>query len=674
MADIFISYARTDRAVVQQLADALVARGYSVWWDRELNAGAKFSAEIERELAAADRVVVCWSENALQSRWVRDEADEAATAEKLACVSLDGSKAPIGYRQYHALDLSRWSGNADAGEIEQLLRSFEPTIEIAPQPIRPKPKAPAARRRGAPVALIGLGVLIGAAVLGFTKLTDQSPDATRPVVENPAAPAPPGESRSTASIAVLALADLSPQGNQRYFADGISEEILNVLARVDGLTVASRTSAFAMRNRDDLGIPEIATALGVRYVMEGSLRKAGDTVRITVQLVDATRDAQLFSETFDRQLTAETLFELQEDIAATTVAALADLGALPGIDRERIQVAAETRSLKAYEDYLKGHQIFIARDALRFDEMLAQFEASIVEDPGFARAQAALAAGYNIMPGWGFADRPYGELAQQAARRAIELDPELGIPYAVLAEYVCGEAFYGCTERFDLTDRSIQAEPNNPALHNWRGQAMLETGFAAEARSDFERCLELDPARILCRAFLAVALIKTGELAQGVDLAHALTDNDAAALHVLGIAGMVYGAGLKAEARKLVSALEWEVLPGQYLVENLFGEEQLSKDRLRELYDEEVARFQAIDPRSGMPPQSAYFYRQFDLLDGFDGFVVWQTFYHDFLQSPVRYAMMDDAGLINLWRARGFPPPCQDLPDAAPGERSYRCD
>ena len=118
-----------------------------------------------------------------------------------------------------------------------------------------------------------------------------------------------------ASIAVLPFADLSAEKDQQYFSDGIAEEILNVLARIDGLKVASRTSAFQFRSAA-AGIPAIAGELGVRHVLEGSVRKAGNRVRITAQLIDASTDARLWSETFDRTLTAEDLFAIQDEIAS----------------------------------------------------------------------------------------------------------------------------------------------------------------------------------------------------------------------------------------------------------------------------------------------------------------------------------------------------------------------
>jgi TolB-like protein len=133
------------------------------------------------------------------------------------------------------------------------------------------------------------------------------------LVESPEAPV------NDLSIAVLPFADLSPGSDQEYFSDGIAEEILNVLVRIEGLKVASRTTSWGFKGQEALGIPFIAEKMNVRHVLEGSVRKSGDTVRITAQLIDADTDQHLWSETYDRTLTAESVFEVQDDIAQAIV-------------------------------------------------------------------------------------------------------------------------------------------------------------------------------------------------------------------------------------------------------------------------------------------------------------------------------------------------------------------
>ncbi len=683
MADVFISYARADRPQAERLASALTERGLTVWWDRGLTPGADFSAQIERELSQAGAVLVCWSEDALQSRWVKDEADEAARSDKLVAVTLDGSMPPLGYRQYHALDLTDWDGDANGSLLTELTTALSARHASESNPVNPAPATAATagpKRNLLPffvVAVVALGAL------GFyfgqqQSKADRESAASGAQTSEPSRDAgrePPGRSApQPASIAVLAFADLSADGDQGYFADGLAEEILNVLARVDGLKVASRTSAFALRDRPELGIKSIAEELGVRHVMEGSVRKAGETVRITVQLIDALEDNHLYSETFDRALSAEKLFQLQEDIARETVAALAKRGLLPDVDKESIQVATETNSLSAYEAYLEAHEIFLSRDATVFEKMLALYEQSVEDDPTFARAHAALSNAYTIMPGWGFEGRPYDDLAKASAEIALELDPDLGAPYAVLAGYACEAVGVYCVAREEMLSKAITNDPENPALYNFRGQYLLDSGYNDEANEDFRRCLAIDPARILCRSFLMITEARAGRLYESLQMGLDLAPNRVASLHVFTVAATLYSQGRVQDARQLMKLMPYDEF--DQFSNLMFADTPAKQSDLDMVYQYllEMAKRDPKNASRNVPPSMLYFLRQWDQLEVFGQFVVWQTFHEDFLQSPVRYSMFEDIGLPDYWRERGFPDRCQPLENAASGERDYRCD
>jgi TolB-like protein len=161
---------------------------------------------------------------------------------------------------------------------------------------------------------------------------------------------------------VLPFADLSPVGDQEYFADGIAEEILNVLVRIDGLKVASRTTSWGFKGQEALGIPFIAEKMNVRHVLEGSVRKSGEMVRITAQLIDADTDQHLWSETYDRTLTAESIFQVQDDIAKAIVDQLGII-----MDAESVAPShdADTKDINAYELYLEAWQLFAERRSLQ---------------------------------------------------------------------------------------------------------------------------------------------------------------------------------------------------------------------------------------------------------------------------------------------------------------------
>jgi len=164
-----------------------------------------------------------------------------------------------------------------------------------------------------------------------------------------------------ASIAVLAFSDLSPNGDQEYFSDGISEEILNVLVKVSSLKVSSRTSAFQFKGTK-LGIPEIANQLKVRHIVEGSVRKAGNTIRITAQLIDTKNDTHLWSETYDRPLDTSNLFAIQDEIANAIVEALKETLGLESLNA--VKVEQHTTNLTAYELFLQARPLFQSRQEM----------------------------------------------------------------------------------------------------------------------------------------------------------------------------------------------------------------------------------------------------------------------------------------------------------------------
>ena len=242
-----------------------------------------------------------------------------------------------------------------------------------------------------------------------------------------AQPAADAKSAGT-SIAVLPFVNMSGDKDNEYFSDGISEELLNVLVRVDGLGVASRTSSFGYKG-SQLGTAAIASALKVNHVLEGSVRKAGNHVRITAQLIDAVNDRHLWSETYDRELTD--IFAIQEEIANSIVDALREELGPSKTTAAAVTVRADTKNVEAYQLYLKARELFIARKDL--SESIRLLEKATQMDPQFARGWELLAAVCSVAPSWGVRDRDYYAMASVAARRALGLDPTLSMAWAALA-------------------------------------------------------------------------------------------------------------------------------------------------------------------------------------------------------------------------------------------------
>lgn len=232
-------------------------------------------------------------------------------------------------------------------------------------------------------------------------------------VDMPAADAVP-------SIAVLAFEDMSPQKDQAYLSDGVAEEVLNALAQISDLRVISRSSAFAYKDKE-INLPTVARDLSVEYILEGSVRKDGNRVRITAQLIDAVADTHVWSETYDRTL--DDIFAVQEDVAHGVVASLRATLSPRLVER---MSARTTDNLAAYELYLQAREAFNRRDAVSNQDAVRLFTAATELDPNYALAWAGLADGYVQRDGrFGYARGATVEIAIEHARRALAIDPDL---------------------------------------------------------------------------------------------------------------------------------------------------------------------------------------------------------------------------------------------------------
>jgi adenylate cyclase len=329
------------------------------------------------------------------------------------------------------------------------------------------------------------------------------------VIGAPPSAAPP----PAASIAVLAFSDLSPEGNHAYFSDGIAEEILNVLAHVNGLKVASRTSSFQFR-KSDLSIPVIARKLGVRHILEGSVRKAGDTVRITAQLIDASTDQHEWSQTFDRPLSTANLFAIQDEIAKTIVDHLDETIGGAATVAEPAARKADTADQDAYELYLSGRSLFLARSKQNLIAAAGVLRAAVAKDPKFARAWEMLGAVLVTSKSWDIGDDRDFRSGADAVDTALRLNPNLSLAYAVRAEArVYGIPTHGAVvweEASDDLSRAIANDRTNATAYLWRAENYAALGYLDRAIQDYQRCLEIDPAYELGRRHLAIAYFYLG--------------------------------------------------------------------------------------------------------------------------------------------------------------------
>ena len=259
-------------------------------------------------------------------------------------------------------------------------------------------------------------------------LIDKGAEPEQTIVAEPASTAP-----EQASIAVLAFADLSPEGDQEYFGDGISESLLNVLSKIDQLSVSSRTSSFAFKG-ENRNVTDIAEILNVAHVLEGSVKKAGNRVLITAQLIDASQNRHLWSDTYERELTTENIFAIQAEIATAIVAALSEELGL-GIESE-VSVMAGTENMDAYDLFLQAKEtsnIDFTENVRKRVELLAR---AVELDPNFAEAWAMYAGELTSLTSWDHTldIALYQNRAIAAAERAIEIDPSIEEAYKALID------------------------------------------------------------------------------------------------------------------------------------------------------------------------------------------------------------------------------------------------
>lgn len=361
-------------------------------------------------------------------------------------------------------------------------------------------------------------LVVGLAVVGLLIIGD------RLLPENTTSPKKPAAAINDEfkgqSIAVLPFEDFSPSNDQTYFANGIAEELLNVLARVEGLRVASRTSAFSFQDRD-ISIAEIGKALNVGHVLEGSIRKAGNTLRITAQLIDTQTDVHLWSQTYDRPLSAENIFEIQDDISKAIVLELNGQLDLIPLSNER-----PTQSTEAFEAYLKGKEAYGPRGADGIEEGITELIRAVTLDPNFAVAHANLARAYRLA-------NIYGDLANDLAssrsqihmERALALEPQ---DWDVLAENAwwlrskwlqIGDQETSLEEVILAFDAAIVANTNNAEAYRGKGLTLTNAKLFDDAKVALEKARILNPEDPLIYLNLAEAATAQSDAQERLNLA-----------------------------------------------------------------------------------------------------------------------------------------------------------
>jgi adenylate cyclase len=326
------------------------------------------------------------------------------------------------------------------------------------------------------VALAGGAVLLAAAVLALRFRPKAV--ATVPASEPPA----------PSSIAVLPFADLSPAKDQAHFCDGIADELLTALSGVTGLRVAARSSSFQFKDRG-VDSREVGRALGVTTILEGGVRKAGNRVRVSAQLVNGADGYQLWSETFDRNL--DDIFAIQEEIAQAVVRALRPH--LGGASAGRL-TRSGTQSTAAYEMYLRGRQFLmsLSTNGARFARQM--FKGAVELDPRFAQAHAGLADAAQLLLQWHLDDTQVDSFRAEAlasSAEALRLDPGLAEAHVSRGNVL---SFEGRAEEADAEfRRALALNPALPVAHYFYARHLFSTGRTGDAAREFEETIRLDP-------------------------------------------------------------------------------------------------------------------------------------------------------------------------------------
>jgi len=440
MADVFVSYSRSDRARVAPLVAAIEAKGWSVWWDPAIDAGQQFDDQIDAELQAANAVLVVWTPTSVASRWVRGEARDAAERGILVPVRFEDARLPIDVRAIQTTDLDKWGEDPASAPFQDLLRSLSAVI-----------KRQRARQ----------------AVKSATNAAQAGP-----------VPSPP-----RVGICVLPFANMSGDQEQEYFSDGITEDIITDLSKVSALSVVSRNSAFMYKGKH-VDVPKLARELKVGHILEGSVRKAGGRVRITAQLVDGSSNDHVWAERYDRDLSD--IFALQAEISEAIVKAL-KLKLVP--EEKKAIEHRGTDNVEAYNLYLMARQSYVTSheaDARRTETILRLCQRAVEVAPGYARAWALIAIGQMNLR---FVNGRPGDDGLVPAERALALDPNLAEAHAVKARIL---SQYGRHEEAAAElDVALRLDPESYEVNRAAAYLRFRQQRLDEAIRHYEKALSL---------------------------------------------------------------------------------------------------------------------------------------------------------------------------------------
>jgi adenylate cyclase len=553
LKDVFVSYASQDAAVANSVVQALEGQGIRCWIaPRDVTPGEFYAGVIVHAIDAAKATVLILSQNATASPHVVREVERAAS-KRHPVIALRIDQEPLPADLEYFLNTSQWL-DASEGEpgrvfpklVEAVRKVLAGAIVGHASPLPPRelmsaPKRPSLNRSVA--VAVGLVVV---ALLSFA--ISRSWISSRVAEEKPVAmvaPIPVVPAIPERSVAVLQFVDMSEKKDQEYFSDGLSEELIDMLTKVPDLHVPARTSSFYFKGKQAT-VADIAQALHVAYVLEGSVRKSRNTLRVTAQLIRADSGYHLWSETYDRQL--DEIFKVQDDIANAVVHAL-KASLVEGLPPQ----ATTAQNNDAYSLFLQARAMrHGGRTKTQAETIVKYFRRAIQLDPGYAPAWAELSRAlvYQFNNGY-VATGSVDTEARDAADRALTLNTKLGTAHlakGIVYSYVdwdwpnaereyrraldleprnadCFDflsdialAFGRVDEAQRLLQQAIELDPLDERFYYWLGQLAYFRGNFAEATTEFQKSSDVNPQAPGISAALGVVLLAKGDLQSALEM------------------------------------------------------------------------------------------------------------------------------------------------------------
>jgi TolB-like protein/tetratricopeptide (TPR) repeat protein len=513
---VFISYASQDVPVADMVCAALETAGLPCWIaPRDVRPGESYAAAIVQAINSCRMLVLVLSKSAIDSPHVLREV-ERASSKKRPVLSVRMDATPLPPELEYFLSANHWL-DASIGPIEQILPALIDAVQgqvAAAHVSAPRPGSGAAdsahagaqrdplhssggptsrraSRSGANRILIPVTAAIGLALTYFvadkfwlSKHT-KTEQASAPLGSGPEIAAPARTAISEKSIAVLPFVDLSEKKDQEYFSDGLSEELIDLLAQTPDLQVIARTSSFYFKGKQ-VTIAEIAKTLGVAHVLEGSVRKSGTTLRVTAQLIRADTDVHLWSKTYDRDV--KDIFKVQDELAAAVVEALKSK-LLPA---RQLESGHRTDNSEAYDQYLYGKQSF-NRSSPDGDRLaVLAYRRAIAFDVNFAAAYAGLAEAEAVLADTETGERAALQRALEAADRAVALAPEAPYGYAVRS-WLRSEFFWDWSGARADIEKAIAHDAGDGRVQLTYSELLRSLGLIPEAIAAARKATDADP-------------------------------------------------------------------------------------------------------------------------------------------------------------------------------------